>query len=155
VEEKTVRRRELRATPEKKKRKLLVPFLAGLGVAALVPVIGSTLAAQINLGSNRIEFGQGQATAAACDSAITVTPHSTWVDSAFQVDTVTLSGIADACNGKTFSLSATLTGAPFDFTPFVYDKTGQPTDSGTYVFESVSGLASADVSGFIIQTTDQ
>ena len=154
MDQQSVRRRDLRVAPEKKKRKVLVPFLAGLGVAALVPVIGSTLAANISLGNSAIEFGQGQISTTTCDDSITVTPSSSWNGEAFNVDTVTLSGIADACDGKTITLSATLAGAPFEFTPFVYDNTGQPADNGTYTFERVSGLASADVTGFILESSD-
>jgi hypothetical protein len=153
VDQQSVRRRDLRVAPEKKKRKVLVPFLAGLGVAALVPVIGSTLAANISLGNSSIEFGQGQISTTTCDDSITVTPTSSWNGEAFSVNTVDLSGIADACNGKTLTVSATTSSGTTALGDFVYNKTGQPTDNGSHSI-SVTGLSSQDVTGFILESSD-
>ena len=85
----------------------------GLAAVILIPTIGSTLAGSIGLtavGGGGVEFGQGLAQTAACDSAITVTPSSTFVNASgagtFKVGTVVLSGIANACSGRIFKVKA-------------------------------------------------
>lgn len=83
---------------EKKKRKAPL-ILAGLGVIALVPIIGSTFAASITLGSGAVEFGQGTQTAAACDSSIDVALSASVVSADFTDTTLTLSNV-DVATGK-------------------------------------------------------
>jgi hypothetical protein len=82
---------------------------------AAIAVLGSTLAANISLGSAAgIEFGQGVQVTAACDSSITVTPTVQFVNSAnagtFFLSTISLSNIdarsADQCLNKLFTLNA-------------------------------------------------
>ena len=87
--------------------------LAGLATVAAVAVLGSTLAANISLGSSSIEFGQGVQTTAACDSSITITPKVTFVNGAnpvFMLSTVSFSNLdassTTACQGKTLTLNA-------------------------------------------------
>jgi hypothetical protein len=86
-------------TPAKKKStNKYLKILLGLGVLFSVPVIGTTLAATIAInggGSNTVNFGQGVIVAAACDSTITVTPYSTYVeaDNAFKLSSVKISGL--------------------------------------------------------------
>jgi hypothetical protein len=86
--------------------------LAGLATVAAVAVLGSTLAANISLGSSSIEFGQGVQTTAACDSAITISPKVTFVNGSnpvFMLSTVSFSGLdasSSGCQGKTLSLNA-------------------------------------------------
>lgn len=89
--------------PSKKKLKVVI----GIGVLAGVMGFGSTLAASITLNAgSSVEFGQGVQLVAACDSAITVTPTSTFVndtDSAqsnFRLNTLVLSDIGAGCLGK-------------------------------------------------------
>ncbi|CAN2212622.1 hypothetical protein MCEGKSE7_01039 [Candidatus Nanopelagicaceae bacterium] len=89
--------------PSKKKLKVVI----GIGVLAGVMGLGSTLAASITLnGGTSVEFGQGVQLVAACDSAITVTPTSTFVndplsaESNFRLSTIVLSGISTGCLGK-------------------------------------------------------
>jgi hypothetical protein len=67
----------------KKKFKVLL----GVGLLAAVMGMGSTLAASITLSSGSpVEFGQGVAATTACDTALTVTPYSTYVNSATTAD---------------------------------------------------------------------
>ena len=90
------------------------PFLKGLlGLGALSALAGisMTVAAQINInsGSDGVEFGQGKATTTLCDSEVTVTPYSGYVnlsDSAaiFTLDSIEVAGISDACIGSDFVL---------------------------------------------------
>ena len=86
--------------------------LAGLATVAAVAVLGSTLAANISLGSSSIEFGQGVQTTAACDSSITVAPKVTFVNGAnpvFMLSTISFTGVdsqVSGCQGKTLTLNA-------------------------------------------------
>jgi len=58
------------------------PFRVILGIGALAAVIAvaSTLAANININSGPVEFGQGVAQTTACDDSIMITPRSTFVN---------------------------------------------------------------------------
>ena len=89
--------------------------IAGLATVAAVAVLGSTLAANISLGSGSgIEFGQGVQTATACDSSVNVTPTSRFINAAgagtFYLSTISLSNVdlrsTTQCAGKTFTLNA-------------------------------------------------
>jgi len=90
--------------------------LAGLATVAAVAVLGSTLAANISLGTgSAIEFGQGVQVASACDSAITLSPRANFVNSAsnpqFFLSTISFSGLdgreaGTGCAGKTLTLNA-------------------------------------------------
>ena len=100
--------------PSTKSRKTKFKVLLGVGLVTVVMGMGSTLAASITLSSGSpIEFGQGVATTTACDSSITVTPYSTYVNDTATADflfsSVALSNIdttTAACGGKTFVLKA-------------------------------------------------
>ena len=102
---------EIPATKKKSNNRNLKIAL-GLAAVILVPTIGSTLAGSIAINSgSAVEFGQGIAQATACDTnGITVTPASSFSNSAgagsFALGTVTIAGIADTCNGKTFKIKA-------------------------------------------------
>ena len=109
--------------PSKKKLKVVI----GIGVLAGVMGFGSTLAASITLNSgSSVEFGQGVQLVAACDSAITVTPTSTFVndtDSAqsnFRLATIVLSNVGAGCLGKKLRI----TGYTSSETMTVYTKAG-------------------------------
>ena len=94
---------EDRADTKKKNNKVLKVIL-GLSALIAVPVIGTTLAATITISSGEVQFGQGVATAAACDASITVTPNATFIeaDNQFKLGTVTSSGLnATTCASKT------------------------------------------------------
>ena len=58
------------------------PFRVVLGIGALTAVVAvaSTLAANININSGPVEFGQGVAQTTACDDSITVTPQSRFIN---------------------------------------------------------------------------
>ena len=102
----------------RKKNSTSRTFLVIMTVVA-VGALGSTFAANISLnGGAAVEFGQGVAVTAACDSAITVTPGATFTNTAetptpdpsptnlgtFKVGTVTITGIDVACVDKVFKL---------------------------------------------------
>jgi len=89
-------------------------FVLGAGALVGALALSSTLAASINLnGGDDVEFGQGVVTATACDPDITVTPFSTFINSAgggeHRLSSIRLSGIdssTGACEGKTFRVRA-------------------------------------------------
>jgi hypothetical protein len=97
--------------PKKKKNKTLKVML---GIAALVavPVVGTTLAAQITINSNNsneVNFGQGTADTAACDGDITTAASSVY-STGFKLEKIILSDIdlstaGSNCAGKTFIVS--------------------------------------------------
>ena len=86
------------ARPSKKKFKVVL----GIGLLAGVMGMGSTLAATvaINTGAT-VEFGQGVAATTACDTDITVTPGTTYVNDTatagnadnFQMRTITIANL--------------------------------------------------------------
>ena len=88
--------------------------LLGIGGLAAVVALASTLAANININSGPVEFGQGVASTTACDSdGITVTPYSTFVNAAdagtHMFTSLTVGGIDSRpgkCEGKIFVIKA-------------------------------------------------
>ena len=93
--------------------------LAGLATVAAVAVLGSTLAANISLGTgSTLEFGQGVQVTAACDESITLTPKVNFVNGAspvFMLSTIGFSNLdgraigSVASNGGTGCATRTLT----------------------------------------------
>lgn len=79
--------------------------LAGLATVAAVAVLGSTLAANISLGTgSTLEFGQGVQVTAACDNAITLSPKVTFVNGAnpvFMLSTISFSDVDARAIGST------------------------------------------------------
>jgi hypothetical protein len=103
------------ATPRRKKSGGNLKSLAGLATVAAIAVLGSTLAANISLGStSNIEFGQGVQATTACDSQINVTPTSRFINAAgagtFFMSTISLSDVdlrgTAQCSDKIFTLNA-------------------------------------------------
>lgn len=105
------------AKPAKKKRSLGI--IIGVAVFAGVSTLGSTLAASVTIGSGPITFGQGVVQAVACDSSITVTPATSFVNTAgagsFLLKTITVSDLDNAasnsstgagCGGKNLIIRA-------------------------------------------------
>jgi hypothetical protein len=93
--------------------------LAGLATVAAVAVLGSTLAANISLGSgSTLEFGQGVQVTAACDESITLAPKVNFVNGTspvFMLSTISFSNVdgravgSTANNGGTGCATRTLT----------------------------------------------
>jgi hypothetical protein len=103
------------ATPRRKKSNGNLKSLAGLATVAAIAVLGSTLAANISLGTGSgIEFGQGVQTTAACDDSVVVTPSVRFINASgagtFYLSTISLSSVdlssTSTCVGKLFTLSA-------------------------------------------------
>lgn len=105
---------DLKATEPKgfkaKINKALMVFVL-LGTASLF--VGNTLAANINLGGQRFEFGQGVTGLKACSStnSLTVSQTSEYTNDGFELKTVRLSGIPTSCYGYNLILSVLTPGA--------------------------------------------
>jgi len=141
--------------------------MLGIGSLAVVVVLAQTLAANININSGPVEFGQGVAQTTACDSAITVTPHSAFDNTYGEngdflfsaIDISDLDSTAGHCDGKGFTIKAygetsstilaTYTfmdnGSSFSSSYGSIDSSGESTDSSslTLTLTSPSLLASA------------
>jgi hypothetical protein len=101
--------------PRKKKS---LGLILGVAIVAGVTTLGSTLAASVTIGSTPITFGQGVTQAVACDSEITVTPTTTFDNSAgggsFLLKTITIAGLNNTatdssgvgCGGKKLVVKA-------------------------------------------------
>ena len=91
-----------------------IKVVVGFATLAAIAVLGSTLAANISLGSgSALEFGQGVQVTSACDNAITLTPKAVFVNGAspsFMLSTIAFTDVDAAstttCQGKTLSLNA-------------------------------------------------
>ena len=136
--------------------------LAGLATVAAVAVLGSTLAANISLGSGAsLEFGQGVQVTAACDNAITLSPKVSFVNSSsnpqFYMSTVSFSDVdtrtagsaltsgGTGCAGKTLTLNAY---GNTDATPIAFaSASGQGISAATIGINTGSITAAA---GFTI-----
>ena len=105
-------------------------IILGFASVAAVAMLGSTLAASISLNSGAsVEFGQGVAQTTACDDSITLTPISTFNNSAdparFEFTSFTVTGVDNpACDNKLFTVNA-------------YESTGGTV--GTYTFTWATG----------------
>jgi hypothetical protein len=103
--------RELSGQASKKSK---LKAFAGLATVAAVAALGSTLAANISLGSgSTLEFGQGVQVTSACDDVITLTPKANFVNGtspSFMLSTIGFTGVDAAstttCQGKTLTLNA-------------------------------------------------
>jgi hypothetical protein len=82
--------------PRKAPKKSNLKSLAGLATVAAVAVLGSTLAANISLGTgSTLEFGQGVQVTAACDETITLTPKVNFVNGSSPVFMLSTIGFSD------------------------------------------------------------
>lgn len=89
------------ASTQEKRSKKGIAYVALLGVAGLASA-SSVFAANVSINSDaEISYTQGTTTIAACDTdGIQAALGATFASTAFALDTITLSGIAAACDGK-------------------------------------------------------
>ena len=91
-------------------------IIAGFLIATVGPLVATTLAASVTIGTGSLEFGQGSQAAVACDTAITTAITETWYNTStiFEVATLVLSdlntaagaGVSNAgCGGKILKVS--------------------------------------------------
>ena len=100
------------ASPSQKKKWNKSPKLI-LGLAALIaiPVLGTTFAGSITVNSgSKINFGQGQVQALACDNSVTITPYANYLDGKWMLETITVTNLdttyPDGCQGKNITIAA-------------------------------------------------
>jgi hypothetical protein len=163
-------------TPGSRKSRKLVLGIGGL-IAAIS--IGSTLAANININSGPVEFGQGVAQTAACDDSITISPMSSFVNStdtstlgSFMFTGIQVSDIDSSvgkCEGKTLTFKAygdTETAALATYTVFVGETeflsgsgtisdsgVGTSTSSFTLTFDPAT-ISASDVYKITVESSD-
>jgi hypothetical protein len=98
---------EVMSAPKKKKSKALKVML-GLAALVLVPVIGTTFAATININgatTTNVQFAQGSVDTAGCDTRIDTAATSIY-STGFKIKEIILSDVdVAACKGKTFTVS--------------------------------------------------
>lgn len=123
-----------KAAPKKSNLK----SLAGLATVAAVAVLGSTLAANISLGTgSTLEFGQGVQVTAACDSSITLSPKVTFKNTSgggtFYFSTVSFSSVdARAINSAAYNTNESTGCATRTFTLNAYgDSSATPVNFAT------------------------
>jgi len=142
--------------------------LAGLATVAAVAVLGSTLAANISLGSgSALEFGQGVQVTAACDNSITISPKVSFTNASgggtFYLSTVSFSGIdssANGCAGDILTLNAygdtiatplalaTFGGAAVTNATVGIVSSGTPTSAAGTTIAALTGTVGTATSGF-------
>ena len=114
-------------------------FLVALAIFAIS--FGSTYAANISINTDRSsEFGQGIQVTSGCDTNIYVdatarfTNSSNAGNSAFGVETITISDIAASCIGKSFKLNLfdSVTSASLNSSPITISYAASPTNGQTF-----------------------
>ena len=149
-------RKDKRAAESRRKRGV-APIIAGIAVAALVPIIGSTYAANISLNSDTdIQFAQGSQGTATCDSTIDITPASVYSETSgtFLLNQVTLSSIDEACAGQSVQLVIKLTGSENDITTTavtITDSDNAVAGADDVVVEVSGTVLASEVAGFALE----
>ena len=91
-------------------------IIAGFLIATIGPLVATTLAASVTIGTGTLEFGQGSQAAVACDTSITTAITEAWYQTGtyFRVATIVLTdfnsavgaGVSNAgCGGKVLKIS--------------------------------------------------
>lgn len=74
-------------------------------------LLGTTYSANIQLGSGRVEYGQGLTQSTACDSSVTITPYATFANASgagadYKLTTIKVTDIGSGCYGKDLIIRA-------------------------------------------------
>jgi len=141
-------------TPKEKIRRALI----AIGALSFLFVAGTTLAANINIGTNSIEFGQGISVSTACDNQITLKPKASFDNTVasipattpasngvFLLGSIDISGVdSTSCDGRWLTVKAynSSTSSPLEVT------------SGLLSFSvlNTAGTYSSTQSGFTVTT---
>jgi hypothetical protein len=147
-----------RLTPRQKSLRITL----GTGLLVLLYAMGTTLAANINIGTGTSEFGQGIQVTTACDNQITVTPQASFNNAAtpspattpnttgvFYLSSIKVASIdssANGCDGKWMTLKS------FDSN----SSTPLQLIDGALSFSvlNTAGVFSSTQSGFSVSTQD-
>ncbi len=141
-----------------KSRRVLSLKLAFLTLISAIgySLVGNTFAANVQLGSGRLEFGQGVLTSTACDSRVIVTPFATFANASgaaakYKLTDIQLSDISTNCYGRDFVIKVydSATATPLD----IYQSGGSTNynalrvynNNGTFTLAD-SGLSQSEIS---------
>ena len=149
------------ASPSQKKKWNKSPKLI-LGLAALIaiPVLGTTFAGSITVNSgSKINFGQGQVQALACDDSVTITPYANYSAGKWMLETITVTNLdttTTGCQGKNITIAAydgsstTISASATTFAPSATSGAITPSASATWGGAvTVSQTANASTTGTI------
>jgi hypothetical protein len=141
--------------PRKGSRRKALLIIAGLSP---IPLVGIVLAANVTItgtgGANVVEFGQGSASATACDTTLTTTLNTTYNGTTFMLSSIVLSdvnGTSGNCLNKAITVSpasdATTLGSA------VVTPTATPGNTaGTYTLTPTPSVTASAVTKVLIQT---
>lgn len=138
----------------KTKRKI---FLVILGLAP-IPLVGFVFAANVTItgtgGANVVEFGQGSASATACDTSLTTTLNTTYNGTTFMLSSIVLSdvnGTSGYCLNKAITVSPASDSATLGSA--VVTPTATPgSTAGTYTITPSPSVTASAVTKILIQT---
>jgi len=144
------------ATKNRKKGKKLFLILAAISP---IPLVGFVLAANVTItGSNGtadvVEFGQGSASATACDTSLTTTLNTVYNGTTFMLSTIVLSnvdGTATGCLNKAITVSPA--NGSSALASAVITPTASPGSStGTYTLNPTPSVTASAITKILIQT---
>jgi len=123
------------------------PFkvILGIGALAAVVAVASTLAANININSGPVEFGQGVAQTTACDDSITVTPRSQFINSIDSETVGTQVVTVGAVEGNAFMIKVEVRNLFYVGMPIVFESGDVLTNDPTEVESIESETTTADI----------
>jgi hypothetical protein len=145
-----------RLSEKKSKKTLSIKLILLATISAFgYSTLGTTFATDVQLGSGRVEFGQGVLTSTACDSQVIVTPFATFANASgvaakYKLTDIQLSDISADCYGRDFIIKAYDSATA---TPLNLYQTGGTTNynslriynnNGTFTL-SDSGLTQAEI----------
>ena len=123
---------------KKKSKNRNLKIALGLAAVILIPTIGVTLAGNITIGTaNSVEFGQGFTATTSCDSDITVVPSTVLTAGTFNLESITVTGVASGCATKNFTFKV----LNASDVPQIIG-TGNPTSICKVVFETSTSTSS-------------
>jgi hypothetical protein len=136
-------------------RRKIFLILAGLSP---IPLVGFVLAANVTItgtgGASVVEFGQGQASATACDTTLTTSLNTTYDGTTFMLSTIVLSdvnGTAGNCLNKAITVSPASDSATLGSA--VVTPTATPgSTAGTYTLTPTPSITASAVTKVLIQT---
>ena len=105
---------EENVTSSKKKNNKMLKVMLGIGALVLVPVIGTTLASQIAVGTDGVDvvFGQGEKAALACDPDVLMTATAQYKYGFYRLKSITVSSVdLTACADKRIEVSTAYSAA--------------------------------------------
>ena len=144
------------ASGKKSKRTLSLKLILLAVISAVgYSTLGTTFATNVQLGSGRVEFGQGVLATTACDSRVIITPYATFANAPgsaakYKLTDIQVTDLDSGCYGKNFIIRAYDSATA---TPLNLYQTGGTTNynsirvynnNGTFTL-SDSGLTQAEI----------